>query len=521
MLCTGLKVRSSLTAALYSKSLRVSATGNAAPTASKPKAEENESGDNGDKSGKKKKKEKPKTEEAFSTGEIVNLMSVDIQRVVDIMPYLNMMWSAPLQIFLSIYFLWEHLGPSVLAGLATMILLIPINGWTAAKSRNFQMKQMKEKDKRVKQMNEILQGMKILKLYAWEPSFRDQVTEIRHREIRFLKQMAYLQAGTSFVWTCAPFLVSLVSFATYVLSSEDNILDSKKAFVSLSLFNIMRFPLSMLPMTISGLVQCNVAFKRINKFMNAEEVKSEVKRDLRTPEAGENAIQVEGATFTWEASKADSGGVAVATPADEDGEVRNPLMPKLPAVNDVSFNVETGGLVAVVGAVGAGKTSILSALLGEMERVSGEVSLKGSVSYVPQQAWIQNATIEVSGDQLYMTAIFISAHSQSNILFGREKDKERYELAVANSCLEDDFRMLPAGDQTEIGEKGINLSGGQKQRVSLARAIYYDTDVYLLDDPLSAVDAHVVRSIQTSDFKMMLVSREKRYSSELSAPLAA
>lgn len=143
-----------------------------------------------------------------TVGEIVNLMSVDAQRFMELTAYLNMIWSAPLQIALSLYFLWEVLGPSVLAGLAVMIILIPVNGFIANKVKTLQIKQMKNKDERVKLMNEILSGIKVLKLYAWEPSFEAQILKIRNKEIKVLKQAAYMNAGTSFIWSCAPFLVS-------------------------------------------------------------------------------------------------------------------------------------------------------------------------------------------------------------------------------------------------------------------------------------------------------------------------
>lgn len=142
-----------------------------------------------------------------TVGEIVNLMAVDAQRFMDLTAYINMIWSAPLQIALALYFLWDILGPSVLAGLAVMIILIPVNGFIANKIKTLQIRQMKNKDERVKLMNEILSGIKVLKLYAWEPSFEDQVLKIREKEVKVLKEAAYLNAGTSFIWSCAPFLV--------------------------------------------------------------------------------------------------------------------------------------------------------------------------------------------------------------------------------------------------------------------------------------------------------------------------
>ncbi|XP_071454824.1 multidrug resistance-associated protein 1 isoform X2 [Hetaerina americana] len=384
-----------------------------------------------------------------TVGEIVNLMSVDAQRFMDLTTYLNMIWSAPLQIILALYFLWNTLGPSVLAGLAVMIILIPVNGFIASRVKTLQIKQMKNKDQRVKLMNEVLSGIKVLKLYAWEPSFEQQILTIRNREIHTLRQAAYLNAGTAFIWSCAPFLVSLVTFATYVLVSEENVLDSQTAFVSLSLFNILRFPLSMLPMMISNMVQASVSVKRMNKFMNSEEL------DL-TSVSHDNSegdpIVVENGTFTWN--------------PEEDHVLKG-----------INLRVKKGGLLAVVGSVGSGKSSLISAILGEMEKVSGKINTKGSVAYVPQQAWIQNATL------------------RNNITFGKEFNSSTYKHIISACALKPDFDMLPAGDQTEIGEKGINLSGGQKQRVSLARAVYNDADMYFLDDPLSAVDSHVGKHI--------------------------
>uniref|UniRef100_A0A3Q0SJL6 Multidrug resistance-associated protein 1 n=1 Tax=Amphilophus citrinellus TaxID=61819 RepID=A0A3Q0SJL6_AMPCI len=288
-----------------------------------------------------------------TVGEIVNLMSVDAQRFMDLITYINMIWSAPLQVVLALYFLWQNLGPSVLAGVAVMVLMVPVNAVIAMKTKAYQVAQMKSKDNRIKLMNEMLNGIKVLKLYAWELAFKDKVSEIRESELRVLKKAAYLAAVSTFTWVCAPFLVALSTFTVYILIDEQNVLDAQKAFVSLALFNILRFPLNMLPMVISSMVQ-------------------------------------------------------VCVP---------PLLIVLNCVYDLE-----GSLVAVVGHVGSGKSSLLSALLGEMDKLEGTVIVK-------------------------------------------------------------------------VNALGVNLSGGQKQRVSLARAVYCDRAVYLLDDPLSAVDAHVGKHI--------------------------
>ncbi|XP_066599372.1 multidrug resistance-associated protein 1 isoform X2 [Prorops nasuta] len=416
MLLVGLRIRTALIAAIYRKALRMSNTARKEST----------------------------------VGEIVNLMSVDAQRFMDLTAYINMIWSAPLQIALALYFLWEILGPAVLAGVAVMIILIPVNALIANKVKTLQIRQMKSKDERVKLMNEVLNGIKVLKLYAWEPSFEQQILKIRKKEIQVLKEAAYLNAGTSFIWSCAPFLVSLVSFATYILIDDANVLNSTTAFVSLSLFNILRFPLSMLPMMIGNIVQAYVSVKRINKFMNAEDLDP---NNVQHDPSEAYPLVIENGNFTW------------------DPEIEKPTL------RNIHLQVEQGQLVAVVGTVGSGKSSMISALLGEMEKLSGRVNTKGSIAYVSQQAWIQNATL------------------QDNVLFGKPMNKSLYNRVIEACALSPDLKMLPAGDQTEIGEKGINLSGGQKQRVALARAVYNDSDVYFLDDPLSAVDSHVGKHI--------------------------
>ncbi|XP_031726932.1 multidrug resistance-associated protein 1 [Anarrhichthys ocellatus] len=386
-----------------------------------------------------------------TVGEIVNLMSVDAQRFMDLITYINMIWSAPLQVVLALYFLWQNLGPSVLAGVAVMVLMVPINAVIAMKTKTYQVAQMKSKDNRIKLMNEMLNGIKVLKLYAWELAFKDKVSEIRESELQVLKKTAYLGAMSTFTWICAPFLVALSTFTVYVLIDEHNVLDAQKAFVSLALFNILRFPLNMLPMVISSMVQASVSLKRLRVFLSHEELQED-SVEHKAVAGSSHSIAIVDGVFSW--SRAES-----------------------PTLKRLNVCIPEGSLVAVVGLVGSGKSSLLSALLGEMDKLEGTVSVKGSVAYVPQQAWIQNATLK------------------DNIMFGQERREAWYQRVVEACALQPDLEILPAGDETEIGEKGVNLSGGQKQRVSLARAVYCDRAVYLLDDPLSAVDAHVGKHI--------------------------
>ncbi|OQV17373.1 Canalicular multispecific organic anion transporter 2 [Hypsibius exemplaris] len=388
---------------------------------------------------------------ATNIGEIVNLMSVDAQRLSDLMMYVNLIWSAPLQIAISLYFLWDVLGVAVLAGLAVLMLTMPLNWFLAKRNKTIQIGQMQYKDERIRAITEVLNGIKVLKLYAWEESFEKQILDIREKELRQLQKGARLEAVSAFNWFVSPFLVSFFSFTAYVLSSTENEFNAEKAFVSLSLLNILRHPLTMLPHTITIAIQSRVSIKRLSSFLTKEELDPNNVMSLPN-EPGTPAIQMIDATLSWGREE--------------------PV-----CLKNVNLKIKEGELCAVVGQVGAGKSSLVAAMLGLMEKQSGKVGVKGTVAYVPQQAWIQNMTL------------------RENILFGKPYEKERYDKVLDACAMKPDLDMLDAGDQTEIGEKGANLSGGQRQRVSLARAVYSNADVYLLDDPLSAVDAHVGKHI--------------------------
>ncbi|XP_042765225.1 ATP-binding cassette sub-family C member 2 [Panthera leo] len=385
----------------------------------------------------------------YTIGETVNLMSVDAQKLMDVTSFIHLLWSNILQITLSISFLWAELGPSVLAGVGVMVLLIPINGILAAKSRAVQVKNMKNKDKRLKIMNEILSGIKILKYFAWEPSFKKQVRELRKKELKNLLTFGQIQTIMIFLLQLSPVLVSVITFAVYVLVNSNNVLDAEKAFTSITLFNILRFPLSMFPMVITSILQASISTERLEKYLGGDDLDTSA---IRHEYNFDKAVQFSEASFTW----------------DRDLEA---------TIRDVNLDIMPGQLVAVVGTVGSGKSSLMSAMLGEMENVHGHITIKGTIAYVPQQSWIQNGTLK------------------DNILFGSELDEKKYQQVLEACALLPDLEVLPGGDLAEIGEKGINLSGGQKQRISLARATYQNSDIYVLDDPLSAVDAHVGKHI--------------------------
>ncbi|XP_032208471.1 multidrug resistance-associated protein 1-like isoform X6 [Mustela erminea] len=385
----------------------------------------------------------------FSTGEITNLMSADAQQLMDLTANLSLLWSAPFQILMAISLLWQELGPAVLAGVAVLVFVIPVNALVATRVKKLKKSQTKNKDKQIKLLNEILHGIKILKLYAWESSYQKKIIKIREQELEVQKSAGYLAVFSMLTLTCIPFLVSLATFGIYFLLDEGNILTATKVFTSMSLFNILRLPLFDLPVVISAVVQTRVSLDRLEDFLNTEELHPQ---NIETNYIGDHAIGFTNASFSW----------------DKTG---------VPVLKNLNIKIPEGALVAVVGPVGSGKSSVLSAILGEMEKLTGVVQRKGSVAYVAQQAWIQNCIL------------------QENILFGSIMQKQFYERVLEACALLPDLEQLPNGDQTEIGERGVNISGGQKHRVSLARAVYSGADIYLLDDPFAAVDVHVGKQL--------------------------
>ncbi|NXW99196.1 MRP1 protein, partial [Larus smithsonianus] len=387
---------------------------------------------------------------AATVGEIVNLVSVDVQKLMDLIIYFNGTWLAPIRIIICFIFLWQLLGPSALASIAVFFFLLPLNFMITKKRSQFQETQMKHKDERAKLTNTILSDIKVIKLYGWEKTFMEKVLGIRKQELQALKRSQILFSASLASFHSSTFLIAFVMFAVYTLVDNTHVLDAQKAFVSLTLINILNTAHSFLPFSINAAVQAKVSLNRLAAFLNLEELNPE-SLSRNTSDCGELFIIIRNGTFCW--SKETS------------------------CLRSIDLTVPQGSLLAVVGQVGAGKSSLLSALLGELEKKDGCVTVKGTAAYVPQQAWIQNASVE------------------DNILFGKEMDETWFNRVIDACALQPDLECFPAGRKSEIGEKGINISGGQKQRVNLARAVYQKASIYLLDDPLSSVDAHVGQHI--------------------------
>lgn len=418
---TGMRVKSSLTAMIYAKSLRLS----------------NES---------RAKK---------STGDIVTYMSVDQQRLSDLTQWGQQLWSAPFQITLCMISLWNLVGISCLAGVGAMLIMIPINAVIARFMKKLQLSQMKYKDRRAKLMTEILNNMKSIKLYAWGSAFMEKLGHVRNDlELNNLRKIGAAQSFATFTWSSTPFFVSCSTFGVYVLINKTP-LTTDLVFPALTLFNLLTFPLTVLPMVITSIVEASVAVGRLTEFFIADELQDDAVRYIDEPPKnnGEDSVRIRDATFTWDKN-----------------ESRN-------ALENINFTANRGELTAIVGRVGTGKSSLLQSILGDLWKYNGEVVVRGRLAYVAQQPWVMNASVK------------------ENIVFGHRWDPHFYQQTINACALADDFRTLPDGDQTEVGERGISLSGGQKARLTLARAVYARADIYLLDDILSAVDQHVGRHL--------------------------
>ncbi|GAB9470861.1 Atp-binding protein [Globisporangium polare] len=416
-----------------------------------------------------------------TTGEITNLMSIDAQRLQELTPYLHGIWYAAFQIIVSCVLLWQQIGVATFAGVAVIVLMIPLISLISRAMRGLQKNLMNIKDERIKICHEVLSGIKVIKMKAWETSFAQRVMKYRDDELSRLRVYVFAQSGSNTIFSIVPALVTVVSFLTYVLLG--NTLDVGTALTSLALFNILRFPLFMLPQVINNIVEASVSFERLRNFFLAEERVKVGQGSLK-----DVGVLVQNADFKWEgvapAAIVPTAEGAAGAKLENGGELTD-----APVLRNISFSAKSGQLHAVVGQVGSGKSTFLSGILGDARLTSGDVALRGSVAYVSQQPFIQNASV------------------RENITFGLPFDHARYEEAVRVSCLKKDLAILPGGDRTEIGEKGINLSGGQRTRVAIARAVYQNADIYLLDDVLSAVDSHVGSDIFAHCIKKALKNK--------------
>ncbi|KAG0012631.1 hypothetical protein BGZ80_011617 [Entomortierella chlamydospora] len=434
-----------------------------------------------------------------TAGEITNHMSVDAERWAMSLASIPTAVSVPIEVAIAVWMLYELIGWSIFIGLATVVIMLPVHAKLSTYFTTFRVAKMKAMDGRLRLVNEVLGGMKIVRLYNWEDSFKEKIGVVRRNEVKILRQFGTIFAFVGLVFMSTPLVITLVSLAVFATRGGPNFgpgdVNPQTIFVSISLFGLLSRPISAMTSTMSQVTSITVATARIQKFLLAEELdETIIEREAENgQEDGRAVVEIKDGVFAWcpehapietekqkrirekeEAKKQkEAKAKALKTGKPAPTKKEEAKVDYSPTLTNVNLSVAKGSLTAIVGRVGQGKSSLLGALIGEMYKHQGTVRICGRVAYAAQQAWIVNATLK------------------DNITFGLEFDQEKYDSIVAASGLLPDIDMLPAGDMTEIGERGITLSGGQKQRVSLARAAYQDADVYLLDDPLSAVDAHV------------------------------
>ncbi|KAF8683747.1 hypothetical protein HU200_044680 [Digitaria exilis] len=408
---TGIRARSALVAVVYRKSLKLSS----------------------------------QSRRSRTNGEMINIVSVDADRVGIFAWFMHDLWLVPLQVGMAMFILYSTLGLASLAALGATVAIMLANVPPGKLQEKFQEKLMDSKDVRMKATSEILQNMRILKLQGWEMKFLSKIIELRKTEANWLKKYLCTSAMVTFVFWGTPTFVAVITFGACMLMGIP--LESGKVLSALATFRVLQEPIYVLPDTMAMTIKTKVSLDRIASFLCLEELPNDAVQRLPSG-SSDFAININNGCFSWEAS------------------------PEVPTLKDLNIKVRPGMRVAVCGTVGSGKSSLLSCILGEIPKLSGEVQISGTTAYVTQSAWIQSGKI------------------QENILFGKEMNKEEYDRVLESCSLKKDLEILPFGDQTVIGERGINLSGGQKQRIQIARALYQDADIYLFDDPFSAVDAH-------------------------------
>ncbi|XP_064349099.1 ATP-binding cassette sub-family C member 4 isoform X3 [Camelus dromedarius] len=384
-----------------------------------------------------------------TTGQIVNLLSNDVNKFDQVTIFLHFLWAGPLQAVLVTVLLWMEVGISCLAGMAILIILLPLQSCIGKLFSSLRSKTAAFTDVRIRTMNEVITGIRIIKMYAWEKSFADLITNLRRKEISKILRSSYLRGMNLASFFTASKIIVFVTFTTYVFLG--NVITASRVFVAVTLYGAVRLTVTLFfPSAIEKVSEAVVSIRRIKNFLLLDEI-SQCNPPLLSD--GKTIVHVQDFTAFWEKAS------------------------ETPTLRGLSFTVRPGELLAVVGPVGAGKSSLLSAVLGELPPSQGLVSVHGRIAYVSQQPWVFSGTV------------------RSNILFGKKYEKERYEKVIKACALKKDLQLLEDGDLTVIGDRGTTLSGGQKARVNLARAVYQDADIYLLDDPLSAVDAEVSRHL--------------------------
>ncbi|XP_029688368.1 ATP-binding cassette sub-family C member 8-like isoform X1 [Takifugu rubripes] len=493
----------------------------------------------------------------LTVAQICNLVAIDTNQLMWFFFLCPNLWAMPVQIIVGVILLYYLLGISALIGATVIAVLAPVQYFVATKLSQTQKSTLDYSSERLKKTNELLRGIKLLKLYAWERIFCDSVEETRGKELTSLQAFALYTSISIFMNAAIPILAVLTTFVVHVHISEDADLSPAVAFASLSLFHILVTPLFLLSSVVRSTVKALVSVQKLSEFFSSDEIGEELEPRATLTSGSSNHNQnryqalssskpfLSSALYSlsrhlqplkvvnrkrpprddWNnySSRAERDGDGPSQEAYQDVCIKISSgyftwTDGTPTLSNVDIKIPFGKLTMIVGQVGSGKSSLLLAALGEMQRISGTVtwnSLKNlesdgeesptdreaagdgdirqrsAVAYASQKPWLLNATVE------------------ENITFELPMIKPRYKAVIEACSLQPDIDILPQGDQTEIGERGINLSGGQKQRISVARALYQQTNMVFLDDPFSALDIHLSDHLM-QDGILKLLREEKR-----------
>uniref|UniRef100_A0A673XI63 ATP-binding cassette, sub-family C (CFTR/MRP), member 9 n=1 Tax=Salmo trutta TaxID=8032 RepID=A0A673XI63_SALTR len=455
----------------------------------------------------------------MTLGQINNLVAIETNQLMWFLFLCPNLWAMPVQIVMGVILLYYLLGTSALIGASVIVLLAPVQYLIATKLADTQKSTLDQSTERLKKTTEILKGIKLLKLYAWENIFCDSVEDTRGKELTSLRTFALYTSMSIFMNAAIPIAAVLVTFVSHALINKSKP-SSSEAFAALALFHILVTPLFLLSTVVRFAVKAMVSVQKLGEFLQSDEIGDDSWRN------GDMSVSLEACKKHPGATKAINRKQPLLYQMDSyEQPTRRPLRPNetedvavkvnsgfftwgsnLSTLSDINICIPTGQLTMIVGQVGCGKSSLLLAMLGEMQTLSGKVYWSNknrySVGYATQKSWLLNATVE------------------DNITFGSPFNKQRYKTVIDACSLQPDVDLLPFGDQTEIGERGINLSGGQRQRICVARALYQNTNIVFLDDPFSALDIHlsdhlmqegILKFLQDDKRTVVLVTHKLQY----------
>ncbi|CAG9833832.1 unnamed protein product [Diabrotica balteata] len=406
-----------------------------------------------------------------ASGKLVNLLSNDVSRFDLVSLLIHQIWIAPVLSLIIMGFLYQRTGYAGVVGVVAVFVIVPIQTYTGKLSAKYRKQTAMKTDERVRLMDEILSGIQVIKMYAWEIPFRKVIRIARRNEIKIITKSAYVRAAFMALNLFTTRLALFCTLLTVILSKEQ--ITASMVFVVMSYFNVLSMAMStMFTRGVSEIAECLVAVRRIRDFLLNEEYDpnrstSGMNGNVKSVDDFKEIISLKNLTVKWNLSFSDN------------------------ALENINLNVPDGQLIGIIGPVGSGKSSLLQTLLGELDITQGDMRVQGQISYASQEPWVFAATV------------------RQNILFGEEYDKKRYQEVIQACSLEKDFEQFPNGDLTLVGDRGSSLSGGQKARINLARAVYREADVYLLDDPLSAVDIHVSKHLYEKCINGYLGSRTR------------